>query len=80
MKIVLRLLFTITLVGIFVGFYTRTFQDYALGEKIIGFSVLFGVVMYMPLFLVVRWKGKRLKDYTLTPENLAKIKEKSDRK
>ena len=28
----------------------------------------------MPLFLYNRWNGKKLKDYTLTKENIKKIK------
>ena len=28
----------------------------------------------MPLFLYDRWNGKKLKDYTLTEENIKKIK------
>ena len=60
--------------GIASGYYISNALDYALGQKIIGFSVLGGVVVYMPLFLYHRWKGKALKDYTLTPENLNKMK------
>ena len=30
----------------------------------------------MPLFLYDRWNGKKLKDYTLTEENIKKIKNK----
>lgn len=80
MQIILRILFSMALGGIFTGFYIRSFHSYALGEKIVGFSVLFGVVVYMPLFLVHRWRGKRLQDYTLTPENLAKMNDKKSRK
>jgi hypothetical protein len=47
----------------------------ALGEKWIGFSVATGFLVYMPIFLVHRWKGKQLKDYTLSTENLKKMKE-----
>jgi hypothetical protein len=31
----------------------------------------------MPLFLAIRWKGKKLKDYTLSNENLKKMREKA---
>lgn len=79
MRILLRILFTAALSGIFGGFYIRSYHDYGLGEKIIGFSVLFAVFIYMPIFLRVRWKGKRLQDYTLTPENLAKMNAKKEK-
>ena len=75
MKVVLHLLFFSWLGGLAFGFYTRT-QDYALGEKIIGFSVLGAVFIYLPLFLDHRWKGKTLSDYTLTPENMEKMRSK----
>ena len=29
----------------------------------------------MPLFLAIRWKGKKLKDYTLSNENLKNERE-----
>ena len=32
----------------------------------------------MPLFLALRWKGKKLKDYTLREENIRKMREKAD--
>jgi len=32
----------------------------------------------MPLFLALRWKGKKLKDYTLSEENIRKMREKAD--
>jgi len=30
----------------------------------------------MPIFLVVRWRGKKLEDYTLSPENMKKMRDK----
>jgi hypothetical protein len=33
----------------------------------------------MPLFLAHRWKGKKLKDYTLSDENLKKMRENSEK-
>jgi hypothetical protein len=45
-----------------------------LGNKIVGFSVLAGAFVFMPVFLVHRWRGKKLSDYTLTQENLEKMK------
>jgi len=30
--------------------------------------------LFLPLFLYHRWKGKRLEDYTLTEENLKKMR------
>jgi hypothetical protein len=44
-------------------------------EQLIGFGVLGLFFVFMPLFLVYRWKGKQLKDYTLSAENLKKMRE-----
>ena len=45
------------------------------GERIIGFTVLTGAFVFLPLFLYHRWKGKRLKDYTLSEENFKKMRD-----
>jgi hypothetical protein len=74
MKWFLRILFFLVLINIVVGYSIRS-SDTSLGEKWIGFSVATGFFVYMPLFLVYRWKGKQLKDYTLSNENLKKMKE-----
>lgn len=58
------------------GFYIMQ-DDQALGDRIIGLSVLATVFFLLPMFLVLRWRGKKLKDYTLSDENLKKM---NDRK
>jgi len=75
MKLLLKILFLSWLGGLVFGFYTRI-KDFAMGEKIIGFSVLGAVFIYLPLFLFHRWKGKSLSDYTLTPENMQRMQSK----
>ncbi|MDA9201653.1 hypothetical protein N9O58_01940 [Flavobacteriaceae bacterium] len=74
MKWFLRIFFVLVLANICVGYAIRQ-DDMPLGEKWIGLSVAIGFFIYMPIFLVHRWKGKQLKDYTLSPENLKKMKE-----
>ena len=74
MKWFLRIFFVLILVNIIVGYVIRQ-ENLLLGEKWIGFSVAIGFFVFMPLFLAHRWKGKQLKDYTLSPENLKKMKE-----
>jgi hypothetical protein len=74
MKWFLRIFFVLVIVNIIAGYVIRQY-DLALGEKWIGFSVATGFLVYMPIFLVHRWKGKQLKDYTLSTENLKKMKE-----
>jgi hypothetical protein len=68
-----QILFVLVMGGLIWGFSVRT-TDYELGNKIVGFSVLAGAFVFMPLFLVHRWRGKKLSDYTLTQENLDKMK------
>lgn len=53
----------------------RTFENEATGDVIIGIAVLTSAFILMPIFLYVRWKGKRLKDYTLSKENMDRMKE-----
>ena len=74
MKNILRLLFVLLLSSLSYGLYYKSQMDFATGERIIGFTVLGGAFIFLPLFLYHRWKGKRLKDYTLSEENLKKMK------
>jgi len=74
MKWFLRSFFVLILVNIIVGHIIKQ-DNVLLGEKWIGFSVAAGFFVYMPLFLIYRWRGKRLQDYTLSKENLKKMKE-----
>ena len=74
MKILLRCLFICISFGLIYGEYHRSAVDLMVGEKIIGFTVVFAALFFLPIFLYHRWKGKRLKDYTLSEENLKKIR------
>lgn len=63
-------------IAILVGFYVMQIEkDQALGDKIVGLSVLASVFLLLPMFLVLRWRGKRLEDYTLSDKNIKKMKE-----
>ncbi|MBZ9629914.1 hypothetical protein LB465_03905 [Salegentibacter sp. LM13S] len=76
MNTILKILGILILIAIGVGFYYRTYEDVLLGDQIIGLAVLASAFILMPIFLYVRWKGKRLKDYTLTKENMDRMKDK----
>lgn len=76
MRNFLTIFFIIQVFSIIIGFYYKAYFKSEIGDKIIGFSVLIGVFIFMPLFLYDRWNGKKLKDYTLTEENIKKIKKK----
>ena len=63
--------------GILFGVYYREIIETSIGDKIIGFFVIFGTFIFMPLFLVYRLKGKKFEDYTLSDKNITKMKERS---
>lgn len=77
MKILVKILSYIVFIGLFFGIFSKELLGDRLGDVIIGVSVLVGTFIFMPLFLAHRWKGKKLKDYTLSDENLKKMKENS---
>jgi|TARA_B100001093_G_scaffold363207_1_gene347973 hypothetical protein len=74
MKLFLRIFFFSLLTSLIIGFYITAFENSNEGNKIIGFTVLTTAFIFMPIFLVHRWKGKKLKDYTLSKENLEKLR------
>ena len=75
----LAVITVIILIGIGIGFYFRWQEDYLTGDRIIGICVLASSFILLPLFLYHRWKGKKLKDYTLSEENMKKMKDRKNR-
>jgi hypothetical protein len=53
--------------------------DVGYSQKLIGFGVLGLFLVVFPLFSYYRWKGKDVKDYMLTKENLDKMRENQKR-
>ena len=78
MKKIIAFLFISALIGVCVGFYNKSTNE-ILGNKIIGFSMLFFVFVFMPIFIYNSWKGKKLSDYTFSNENIQKMKSKSSK-
>ncbi len=76
MNTIIKILAIIILVAIGVGFYYRINDNIILGDKVIGVAVLASAFILMPIFLYVRWKGKKLEDYTLSDKNIKKMKDK----
>ena len=76
MKLFMKILGIAILIAIGVGFYFRLNDDVLTGDRIIGISVLASAFILMPIFLVVRWRGKKLEDYTLSDENMKKMRDK----
>lgn len=71
----MKILGILILTAIGTGFYFRLNDDVLLGDKIIGVAVLASAFILMPIFLYVRWKGKKLEDYTLSEKNFKKMRE-----
>ncbi len=72
MKYVTLLFFIASTTSIILG-YTL---DVPYTEKLKGFGVLGLFLITIPLFIYHSWKGKNVKDYMLTNENLDRMKQK----
>ncbi len=79
MKRILQLLFIIDLIGLCYGFYIKTDAE-AKGNLFIGLSLVLLFFVIMPLFIYHRSKGKNVKDYMLSKENILKMREFNDSK
>ncbi|MDT0690888.1 hypothetical protein RM549_13905 [Salegentibacter sp. F188] len=75
MNTILKILVIAILVAIGVGFYYKSEGNDPLGDAVIGVAVLASAFILMPIFLYVRWKGKKLEDYTLSEKNMKKMRE-----
>jgi len=70
-KIITLLTLIASITSIICGFLLEL--DYS--QKLIGFGVVGIFFIVFPLFSYYRWKGKSMKDYMLTKENLDKMRE-----
>lgn len=75
MNLVMKILGILILLGIGTGFYFRINDQIILGDRFIGISVLATAFILMPIFLYVRWNGKKLEDYTLSDKNMKKMRD-----
>jgi hypothetical protein len=49
-------------------------------EQLIGFGVIGLFLFVIPLFTYHRWKGRKVKDYMLTKENIEKMRDYQNKK
>lgn len=77
MKYLILIIFLASLGSIIYGF---TLPETALADKFIGFGTVGLFLVAMPLFLITAGKGKNLKDYMLTDENIRKMRKKDGEK
>ena len=75
MNLVMKILGILILIAIGIGFYFRINGDILLGDRFIGVAVLATAFVLMPIFLVKRWRGKKLEDYTLSDKNIKKMRD-----
>ncbi len=76
MKYVIIVLFIAIVISTGTGLYIISVEENEkLGNIVMGITVLASSFILMPLFIYHRWKGKKLKDYTLSRENLDKMKD-----
>lgn len=71
----MKILSILILLAVGAGYYYILNDEEILGNRIIGLAVLAFAFILMPIFLVVRWRGKKLEDYTLSDKNMKKMKE-----
>lgn len=70
-KIITFLTLIASITSIICGFLLELYYS----QKLIGFGVVGIFFIVFPLFSYYRWKGKSMKDYMLTKENLDKMRE-----
>lgn len=75
MKKVVFVLFILVLAGLITGYYLINFgDDIILGKKFVGYSILVGIFIVMPIFLYFRFKDKDFRKMTWTKENIERWK------
>ena len=72
MKYVISLILIASLASIIYGFSINE-ENLDLSNKCIGFGTVGIFLVAMPLFLIKVSKGKKMKDYMLTEENIRKM-------
>jgi len=78
MKYIISLIILASLASIIYGFSINE-QNKALSDKCIGFGTVGIFLVAMPLFLIKVSKGKKMKDYMLTEENIRKMQGKENK-
>tara|TARA_R110000868_G_scaffold82956_7_gene234027 strand:+ start:6720 stop:6977 length:258 start_codon:yes stop_codon:yes gene_type:complete len=79
LKYFITLIFLASVTAIIYGFYIKEAQI-NLAHKCIGFGTVGIFLIAMPLFLFKESKGKKVKDYMLTEENIRKMQGKKSEK
>ncbi len=78
-KYILTIITLLSLGAIGYGFLIQD-EDPVLSNKIIGFGTVGLFLIAMPIFLIANSRGKKVKDYMLTDENMRKMRERQKKK
>tara|TARA_B100000941_G_scaffold137940_1_gene97747 strand:- start:114 stop:368 length:255 start_codon:yes stop_codon:yes gene_type:complete len=74
MKIFIRIFFIVLVFNLIAGYIIKS-NDVIIGNKWIGVTVFISFFIFMPIFLYHGWKDKKLENYSLSKENLQKMRE-----
>tara|TARA_B100000989_G_scaffold129671_1_gene96309 strand:- start:584 stop:838 length:255 start_codon:yes stop_codon:yes gene_type:complete len=74
MKIFIRIFFIVLVFNLIAGYIVKS-NDVIIGNKWIGVTVFISFFIFMPIFLYHGWKDKKLENYSLSKENLQKMRE-----
>lgn len=75
LKYIITLIVLACFAAIIYGFKLKEYSE-TLGHRYIGFGTVGLFLVAMPLFLFKESKGKKMKDYMLTKENIEKMQNK----
>ena len=75
----LILLIVLACLGSIAYGFTIVETDPVNGNKYIGFGVVGLFLLAMPLFLIFESRGKKMKDYMLTDDNIRKMRERREK-
>ncbi|ADV49063.1 hypothetical protein I2486_08850 [Cellulophaga sp. E16_2] len=79
LKYITTLVLIVSLASIIYGFIIKE-EQVAFAHKCIGLGTVGIFLIVMPLFLIKESKGKKVKDYMLTEENILKMQGKKPKK
>jgi hypothetical protein len=76
----ITILVTLASIGAIIYGFSIKDTDLQLANKCIGFGTVGLFLIAMPLFLIKESRGKKVKDYMLTDENIRKMQGKEEKK
>ena len=72
MKRIIILLLILVILIFSIGFYMQI-KEHPKGNLVVGIAVLSMMFVLIPVFLIHRYKGKNIKDYTLDDKKIKEL-------